>query len=91
MKALMTTAAVLVLSAAAVAKPVPVSDLKSLDDDATTLTLSRNDADINIGPASASTERDYFQAPQTHFNAGGFYCRARSIVFDKTRLAQSCD
>jgi len=90
MKALMATAAFLILSMAANAKPAPVDDLKSLDDQA--MTLARNDADINIGPARnsrASLERDYFQAPQ--FNAGSFSCRLQSSVFDKTRLAQSCD
>jgi hypothetical protein len=89
MKALMATAAFLILSAAAGAKPVPVGDLKSLDDQA--ITLARNDADIGGTPhnSRASLERDYFQAPQ--FNAGSFSCRLQSNVFVKTRLAQSCD
>jgi len=91
MKALMATAALLILSVAAGAKPVPVGDLKSLDDQA--ITLARNDADIDIGGtphnSRASLERDYFQAPQ--FNAGSFSCRLQSNVFVKTRLAQSCD
>ncbi|HXX07025.1 MAG TPA: hypothetical protein VEJ43_03010 [Pseudolabrys sp.] len=90
MKALVATAALLILSVAAGAKPAPVNDLKSLDDEA--MTLARNDADINIGPTGdsrAALERHYFQAPE--FNAGSFYCRRQSIVFDKTRLAQSCD
>jgi len=91
MKPLMATPAFfLILSVAAVAKPAPVNDLRSLEDQA--MTLARNDVDINIGPARnsrASLEREYFQAPQ--FNAGSFYCRLQSTVFDKTRLAQSCD
>jgi len=92
MKPLVVTAVFFTLGVAAVAKPVPVSDLRSLDDlDDHAAALARNDADINIGPAGASLERDYFQAPQMNFNAGGFSCRALSIVFDKTRLAQSCD
>jgi hypothetical protein len=94
MKALMATAALLLLSVTAGAKPAPVGDLKELDDQ--TVTLARNDADIDIGGTAhnsrasrASLERDYFQAPQ--FNAGSFSCRLQSNVFVKTRLAQSCD
>jgi len=90
MKALVATAAFLILSVGAAAKPAPVGDLKSLDDEG--MTLARNDADINIGAAHdsrASLERDYFQAPQ--FNAGSFSCRLQFNVFNKTRLVQSCD
>jgi len=91
MKALMATAALLILSVAAAAKPVPVSDPKSLDDWG--MALARNDSDINIGGPThnsrAALERDYFQAPQ--FNAGSFSCPLQSNVFVKTRLAQSCD
>jgi hypothetical protein len=89
MKSLLAMAAFLILSVAATAKPAPVGDLKSIEDRAQP--LARNDADINIGSAGVARERDYFQAPQMHFNAGSFSCRLQSSVFDKTRLARSCD
>jgi len=88
----MAAGVLLILSVAAGAKPAPLSDLKSLDDQATR--LARSDAGINIDPARdsrASREHEYFQAPHTNFKSGSFTCRARSIVFDKTRLVQSCD
>ena len=40
----------------------------------------------NIGSVGAMRERDYFEAPQTPFNA----CRLQPSLFNKTRLAQSC-
>jgi len=89
MRALLAMAAFLILSVAATAKPAPVGDLRAIEDP--TLTLARNDAGINIGPTGASLERQYFQAPQMPFNAGSFSCRLQSNVFDKTRLAQSCN
>jgi hypothetical protein len=89
MKGLMATAAFLILSVAAGAKPAPVGDFKSIEYQ--TPTLARNDAAINVGSAGAAREREYFQAPQMHFNAGSFSCQLQSSVFNKTRLAQSCD
>ncbi|HXZ45485.1 MAG TPA: hypothetical protein VEH02_02010 [Pseudolabrys sp.] len=89
MKALVAAAAFLILGTAAGAKPVPTDDVKSLDQAALRLA---SDTDINIGPARhsrATLEREYFQAPE--FNSGSFSCRLQSNVFDKTRLAQSCD
>ena len=87
MKGLMTTAIFLALTAVAFAKPVPVRDLDSAEIQMPT--LARNDADI-VGPTGgAIRERDYFQG--TYFNAGSLACRVQLIVFDKTRLAQSCN
>jgi hypothetical protein len=40
----------------------------------------------NIGSVGAMRERDYFEAPQTPFDA----CRWQPSLFNKTRLAQSC-
>jgi len=59
MKGLAITAMFLVsMAAVAIAKPVPVSKLNSLEDLAPPPT--QNDVDINSGP---SGEREYFQAP----------------------------
>ena len=44
----------------------------------------------NIGSVGAMRERDYFGAPQAPFNARDFPCRLEPLLFDKTRLAQSC-
>ena len=44
----------------------------------------------NIGSVGAMRERDYFQAPQSPFNADAFPCRLELVLFNKTRLAQSC-
>jgi hypothetical protein len=86
MKALTATALLLALSAVAVAKPNPVERPR----------LALVNADINmgsvgamrenIGSVGAMRERDYFEAPQTPFNA----CRLEPVLFNKTRLAQSC-
>ena len=62
MKGLMATAIFMILTVVAVAKPAPVSDLNPSED--RTPALARNDADINIGSAGATLERNYFQAPQ---------------------------
>jgi hypothetical protein len=88
MKGLMATAIFLILTVVAVAKPALVSDLSPSED--RTPALARNDADINIGPAGATLERNYFQATQTPFVAGGLPCRLQSAIFDKVHLARSC-
>jgi hypothetical protein len=87
MKGLTVAAVFLGLTVVATAKPAPVSDLNPTED--RTRTLARNGVDIDhIG---AMLERDYFQAPQTQLNAGNLSCRLRLSVFDKARLAQTCD
>jgi len=89
MKAIMIASIYLALTVLAAAKPIPV-DNSSLWAGQTSMP-ARNNATVNIGPASNSPERSYFQAPQPQFNAGGLSCRMPPSVFDKTRLAQSCN
>jgi hypothetical protein len=89
MKALTATALLLVLSAVALAKPNPV--------ERTRLALVNADINMrsveamreNIGSVGAMRERDYFEAPQSPFNAS-FPCRFEPDLFAKTRLAQLC-
>jgi hypothetical protein len=90
MKALTVTAILLASGAVALAKPNPDEEPR----------LALANADINmgsvgamresIGSVRAMRERDYFEAPQSPFNAGSFPCRLEPDVFAKTRLAQSC-
>ena len=90
MKALTAIALLLALSAVALAKPNPVERPR----------LALVNADINMGSAGAMREnigsvgamreRDYFEAPQSPFNAGSIPCRLEPVLFHKTRLAQSC-
>jgi hypothetical protein len=88
MKGLTVTALVLGLTAAAAAKPVPVSSTNPLE--GLNPAFARNDVDINSGAAGAMLEREYFQAPQRPLTHGGLPCRIQSAVFDKVRLAQLC-
>ena len=89
MKALVVVAAFLALGTAAVAKPVPVTDLTREDDSAPALARL---GDINTGPRDTSPERSYFQAPPSRFNSGGLACQMQwNVVFDKTRMTQSCN
>jgi hypothetical protein len=76
-KALTAIALLLALGAVALAKPVERTSLALVN------------ADINIGSVGAMRERNYFQAPQSPFNADAF-CRLEPALFHKTRLAQSC-
>lgn len=78
-KALTAIALLLALGAVALAKQTSV--------ERTSLALVN--ADINIGSIGAMRERNYFQAPQSPFNADAF-CRLEPALFHKTRLAQSC-
>ena len=79
----------LALSAVALAKPDPVERHR--------LALVNTDINMgsvgampeNIDSVGAMRERDYFGAPQSPFNAD-FPCRLEPLLFDKTRLAQSC-
>jgi hypothetical protein len=80
MKALTATILLLALSAVAFAKPNPVERSR----------LALVSADINMGSVGAMRERDYFEAPQSPFNAGSFACRLKPDLLAKTRLAQSC-
>jgi hypothetical protein len=82
MKSLTAIALLCALGTVAAAMPAPVERARPA--------VVLGGADISIGPSGAVRERDYFQAPQAQFNAGGFVCRLPLIVFDKTRLASSC-
>ncbi len=82
MKGLTAIALLFALGTVAAAKPAPIEQAR--------LGIALSDVDINIGPSGPAREREYFQAPQTQFNAGGLVCRVSLIVFDKTRLASSC-
>ena len=82
MKGLTAIALLFALGTVAAAKPAPVEEARPA--------IALSDVDIHIGASGPARERDYFQAPQAQFNAGGFVCRLPLIVFDKTRLASSC-
>lgn len=83
----------LCLGAPASAVPTPVGDLhrstRSAHDGGLPSSAAREDADVNIEPAGALLERDYFQAPPA-FSSGVIPCRFEPNIFEKVRLAQSC-
>ncbi len=84
MKALVGLAVLLALGATAQAKPVPVESQP--------VAISAGDSAIASGAAGAMFESDYFRAPQPPLAAGRvFPCRLQLRVFEKTRLAQSCN
>ncbi len=89
MKSLAVTALFLALTQVAAAKPTPPGNFIAPKD--RTSTLARDDTDINIDRFGAQLERDYFQAPPTRSNSENLSCHLQLNVFDKTRLAQSCD
>ena len=82
-KALTAIALLLALGAVALAKQTPVE--RTTDINAGSVRAIRE----NIGSVGAMRERNYFQAPQSPFNADAF-CRLEPALFHKTRLAQSC-
>jgi hypothetical protein len=84
MKQLIVLALFLAVCAVAQAKPAPV--------EAQPPVISPVDLTVSTGPAGATLEQDYFRAPQPAYaGARIFPCRLQLRVFDKTRLAQSCD
>jgi hypothetical protein len=85
MKALTATALLLVLSVVALAVERPRLALVNADINMRLVRAMRE----NIGSVGAMRERDYFEAPQSPFNAS-FPCRLEPDIFAKTRLAQSC-
>jgi len=84
MKKFVALALFFAVSAAAQAKPAPVEPQP--------VVFSLDDFTVATGPAGATLEQDYFRAPQPAY-AGSrvFPCRLQLRIFDKTRLAQSCD
>ena len=90
MRALTATALLLALSAVALAKPNPVERPRLAVVNADMSMGSVGAMHENIGSVGAMRERDYFEAPQSPFNAGSIPCRLEPDLFAKTRLAQSC-
>ena len=89
MKGLTAIAILLALAATAAAEPVPVKNHNALED--LNPAFARVDVDINSGPAGATIERQYFEAPPPRpLTNGGLPCRFQSAIFDKVRLAQLC-
>jgi hypothetical protein len=84
MKALIAFAVILALGGTSQAKLAPL--------EAQQIATSRSDMDMFAGPAGAMVESDYFRAPQPPFAAGRIFpCRLQVRMFEKTRLAQSCN
>lgn len=84
MKELIALALFLAFCAAAQAKPAPVEPQQAA--------FTPDDLTVSTGPAGATLEQDYFRAPQPSYaGARVFPCRLQLRIFDKTRLAQSCD
>ena len=75
-KTLMAITLLFASGAVALAKHTPVEGPR----------LALVNADINSGSVGAIRERDYFEAPQTPFDA----YRWQPCLSNKTRLAQSC-
>jgi hypothetical protein len=51
-----------------------------------------DDTDLFSGTAGAMIEASYFRAQQTPFAVGRIFpCRLQVRMFEKTRLAQSCN
>ena len=90
MKALTATALVLALNSVALAKPNPVERPRLALENADMNMGSVGAMRENIGSVGAMRERDYFEAPQSPFNARAFPCRLEPVLLHKTRLAQSC-
>jgi hypothetical protein len=89
MKSLMPVALLLAISTVALAKPTPIERLPL----AVNASINMNMGYVgpmqeNTGSIGAMRERKYFEAPQSPLNA--FPCRLEPLLFDKTRLAQSC-
>ena len=54
--------------------------------------ISADDTAIATGPSGALLESNYFNAPQSSLAVGrGNSCRLPLSLFEKTRLAQSCN
>jgi hypothetical protein len=83
MKALIAFAVVLALGAAAQAKPAP--------SDRVAMAAITDESPFSIGAAGAMLERDYFNAPPPVSARRIYPCRLQLRVFEKTRLAQSCN
>ena len=84
MKAVIALAIILALGTAAEAKLAPVEPQSGPPKPDVTA--------IFTGPADAMIEHDYFRQPPRPMAARRIFpCTVQMIVFEKTRLAQSCD
>lgn len=84
MKNLIVLVLFLALGAAAQAKLAPV--------DPHQVAISADDMAIATGPAGSTLERDYFRAPQPAYATGHIFpCRLQLRIFEKARIAQSCN
>ena len=76
--------ALIALSAAAQANLAPLEPQQ--------IATSADDLAIATGAAGATLEQDYFRAPPLNYASGRIFpCRLQLRIFDKTRLAQSCN
>ena len=84
MKAMTAIAVLLAFGATAQAKVAPL--------ERAVIATGAGDSAINIDPTGAQREADYFHAPQSPLAGERLLlpCRLQHVVFDKTRLAQSC-
>ena len=84
MRNMIALALLLALGATAQAKLAPV--------EAQSAGISPDDLAVASGAAGAMLEQDYFRAPQpADANGRVFLCRPQRLIFDNTRLAQSCN
>jgi hypothetical protein len=84
MKFLFALALILTFGATAMSKPAPVEPQL--------VAMSPDDLAIATGAAGATLERDYFRAPESSYAEGRIFpCRLQLRIFDKTRLARSCN
>jgi hypothetical protein len=85
MKTLIALALVLAFGSAAVAMPEPVPRGLSM-------TAGSAATGIVMGPAEAMDEATYFRPAPSPTAAGrNFPCRMREVLFEKTRIALSCN
>jgi hypothetical protein len=88
MKPLMPVALLLAISTVALAKPTPIERPLAVNAGSNMNMGYVGPMQENTGSIGAMREREYFEAPQSPLNA--FPCRLEPLLFDKTRLAQSC-
>jgi hypothetical protein len=84
MRNLTALALFLALGAVAQGKLAPVDSQRAA--------ISPDDLAIVTGAAGAALEQDYFRAPESSYAASRIFpCRLQLHIFDKARLAQSCN
>jgi len=83
MKVLIAVAVLFALGATAQARLPPLERQM--------VTTAADNAATDRGPSYTTHEADYFRAPQPATAGRIFPCRLQLGVFEKTRLAQSCN